>query len=316
MSIIQLDTENNDYNLTTSQAVLTHTPDALLNMICQGYIVLGDGIKNLDGSGGNFQFIIAVGGQTVQPSPQTMTFSTAVRSAVWTTLFPVPANAVVTLAVLSPNGADTDVDVTAYLFDVSAQGVLVNNNLDHWMKIATGGADMTAEVADNTVLSRILANGDTSAFDPSTDGLQPIRDLIAALNDLSSADVATACLAALNIYDPPTAAEVATAIRFIVAFQSLLATEDDAYVDDEGREIMIEVGTDLALAAVTRFDVKKPGEDVTWTPTVYNSTFLRYVTVTDDLNEVGKYYIQVYIELGTFKGHIKTAVLNVKPLWK
>jgi len=35
---------------------------------------------------------------------------------------------------------------------------------------------MTAEVADNTVLSRILSNGDTSVFVPSTDGLQPIRD--------------------------------------------------------------------------------------------------------------------------------------------
>ena len=35
---------------------------------------------------------------------------------------------------------------------------------------------MTSEVADNTILSRVLAHGDTSAFDPSTDGLQPIRD--------------------------------------------------------------------------------------------------------------------------------------------
>jgi hypothetical protein len=37
---------------------------------------------------------------------------------VWTTPFPVPANAEVILRVLSPNGADTDVDVTAYLFDL------------------------------------------------------------------------------------------------------------------------------------------------------------------------------------------------------
>lgn len=49
-------------------------------------------------------------------------------------------------------------------------------NLDHLCKTATGAADMTTEVADNTILSRILANGDTSAFVPSTDGLQLIRD--------------------------------------------------------------------------------------------------------------------------------------------
>ena len=37
----------------------------------------------------------------------------------WTTVFPVPANAEVVLKVKSPNAADSDVDVTAYLFDVS-----------------------------------------------------------------------------------------------------------------------------------------------------------------------------------------------------
>lgn len=57
-----------------------------------------------------------------------------------------------------------------------AQAALVANNLDHVAKTATAGADMTAELVDNTILSRILANGDTSAFTPSTDGLQPIRD--------------------------------------------------------------------------------------------------------------------------------------------
>ena len=61
-----------------------------------------------------------------------------------------------------------------------AQAALEVNNLDHLAKIATAGADMTAEVVDNSILSRMLANGDTSAFDPVTDGLQPIRDAIAA----------------------------------------------------------------------------------------------------------------------------------------
>jgi hypothetical protein len=50
------------------------------------------------------------------------------------------------------------------------------HNLDHLALTATVAADMTAEVADNTILSRMLANGDTSAFVPSTDGLQLIRD--------------------------------------------------------------------------------------------------------------------------------------------
>ena len=57
-----------------------------------------------------------------------------------------------------------------------ATASLVAHNLDHLALTATAGADMTAEVADDTILSRILANGNTSDFDPATDGLQPIRD--------------------------------------------------------------------------------------------------------------------------------------------
>ncbi len=70
--------------------------------------------------------------------------------------------------------------ITAAKFDQStayaANEAIVNYNLDHLCKTPTGSADMTNEVADNTIISRIISNGDTSVFDPSTDGLQPIRD--------------------------------------------------------------------------------------------------------------------------------------------
>lgn len=56
------------------------------------------------------------------------------------------------------------------------EDALEGENLDHLMATATAAADMTTEIVDNSALSRILANGDTSAFDPSTDGLQLIRD--------------------------------------------------------------------------------------------------------------------------------------------
>ena len=64
---------------------------------------------------------------------------------------------------------------------------LVAHNLDHLCLTATAAADMTTEVADNTILSRMLANGDTSAFVPSTDGLQPIRDHIGDGTNLTEA---------------------------------------------------------------------------------------------------------------------------------
>jgi hypothetical protein len=76
---------------------------------------------------------------------------------------------------------------------------LIANNLDHLALTATAGADMTTEVADNTILSRILANGDTSAFVPSTDGLQLIRDKLtdieADTNELQTDDYPTSIAA-------------------------------------------------------------------------------------------------------------------------
>lgn len=72
--------------------------------------------------------------------------------------------------------------------------------LDHLCVTATGAADMTTEVADNTVLSRIIANGDTSTFVQATDGLRPIATDVAATHVHAAAASA------------PTAAQVADAV--------------------------------------------------------------------------------------------------------
>lgn len=115
--IEELDSENADRDLTSFVTVLTHTPNASSPMLCQAYIVFGDGSKDLSGAGGFFQFVMTIDGQTVQASPEIATFGTEVRASIWTSQFPVPANAEVVLQVKSPN-ADTDVDVTASIYDV------------------------------------------------------------------------------------------------------------------------------------------------------------------------------------------------------
>lgn len=122
--IVQLDTENADLNLTAQVTVLTDTPDAANPMLCQGLIFLGDGAKDLDGTGGDFEYTVTIGGVVVEPEPQVVDHSTATRTAIWTKQFPVPANTEVILRVKSPNGADTDVDVTAYLYQVDAVDVV------------------------------------------------------------------------------------------------------------------------------------------------------------------------------------------------
>lgn len=77
-----------------------------------------------------------------------------------------------------PWNASWDAEVQSEVNDA-----LIAINLDHLCLTATAAADMTAEVADNTILSRMLSNGNTSAFVPSTDGLQIIRDAITTAQD-------------------------------------------------------------------------------------------------------------------------------------
>jgi hypothetical protein len=57
------------------------------------------------------------------------------------------------------------------------QDALVANNLDHLCKTATATSDMTTEVTDGTVVSRIISKtSDTSTYNVSTDSLEALRD--------------------------------------------------------------------------------------------------------------------------------------------
>ena len=151
--IYQLDTENADLDLASGATVITDTPHATKDTLCQAYIKLGDGTKNLDGTGGNFTYTIVVGGQTVQASPKTVVFSTAVRSSFWTEIFPVLANEEVVISLTSPNAADSDVDVTAYLFDLCT---ITSNKYDGTTAFPIVSADSGA-----TAIARAGADSDT-----------------------------------------------------------------------------------------------------------------------------------------------------------
>ncbi len=71
-----------------------------------------------------------------------------------------------------------------------ADDALIAENLDHLAKVATSGADMTTEITDGTILSRILtkqAGGDTSDYDNTTDSLEAISDRIAVIEGIVGA---------------------------------------------------------------------------------------------------------------------------------
>ena len=86
-------------------------------------IYLGDGVKDLDGTGGEFEFTMLLGSQTVQPDPQLIWFSTATRAAVFTEQFPLYIGETVTLKIKSPNAADTDVNVHACIVEVGVESI-------------------------------------------------------------------------------------------------------------------------------------------------------------------------------------------------
>jgi len=77
----------------------------------------------------------------------------------------------------------------------ASKEALEYGNLDHLALTAcadvTDPVDMTAEVADNTVLANILSNdGNTSDYDRSTDSLEAISDRITIIDTVADAILA------------------------------------------------------------------------------------------------------------------------------
>jgi hypothetical protein len=121
----QLDAETNDLDLTSFVLALTHTPDSVYPTQCQVAAYIGDGSKNLDGTGGTFKMKIMVGAYESPEIPFTIT-SGDTRVIWWSDPFPVIISGVVKVYLFSPNGADTDVGVTVYLYDVDNLAVTPN----------------------------------------------------------------------------------------------------------------------------------------------------------------------------------------------
>jgi hypothetical protein len=88
-------------------------------LICQGVVHLGNGVNDLDGSGGDFEHTLQFGSQINQYDAQLIRYSTAVRTSVFTEQFPLPIGEAVTFKLKSPNAADSSVWCHACLYEVS-----------------------------------------------------------------------------------------------------------------------------------------------------------------------------------------------------
>lgn len=120
-------TQNGDYDLAAGAAVLDSIPSTTLPKLVQAVLYLGDGVKNLDGTGGNFLYRCLLADRS---GPLlTVTFiATTTAANFWTEPLSVPANTSFTVFLQSPNAADSDVDVTAMLYelDVVDSGLEIN----------------------------------------------------------------------------------------------------------------------------------------------------------------------------------------------
>ncbi len=192
----------------------------------------------------------------------------ATRGLAGTALPAAVADAAGGLAVSDAGGLDLDNDVANQLIAI---------NLDHLLKVVTAAADMTAEVVDNTILSRMLANGDTSAFVPSTDGLQLIRDAITASAPLA--------------FHPDSSSAVTTGAQGGTTYADAAADGGSKWTigdEDEAGESTIEVICEFNMGAnrvATEVDVngyfnRSGGGGYVVQVQAYNYTTSGYVTIS------------------------------------
>jgi len=140
-----------------------------------------------------------------------------------------------------------------------ANDALVANNLDHLALNTTAGTDMTAEVADGTIISRMLTDGDTSDFVSSTYSQKAIRDqqtvLEADTNEIQGeladggrTDVLIDAIKAKTDNLPGAAARGVE----LAALQFLMVDLTDGYTAETGVSVTAQISKDGgALAACT-----------------------------------------------------------------
>lgn len=91
-----------------------------------------------------------------------------------------------------------------------------------------------------------------------------------------------------------------------------MTIEYDAYKDDIGIEIELNVATDISGATVRKIKFKRPnGTYGVWDASAKSPTSIAYVTKKGDLNNAGIWTLQAYVEKATWKIHGKRQEFKV-----
>jgi hypothetical protein len=132
-------------------------------------------IKNMNNVAATSITTINANQGSTQPINFTGTGATAyVKSDTINIASVVPGSATIG-TVTNLTNSPTNGDLTATMktaVQTACDAALIAENLDHLAKVATAGVDMTAEVVDGSIISRVISNSDTSLFVPATHSLQ------------------------------------------------------------------------------------------------------------------------------------------------
>lgn len=84
------------------------------------------------------------------------------------------------------------------------------------------------------------------------------------------------------------------------------------YVGDVGTIFSIDCGQDVSAATSVVLKVRKPdGTEVEWPAEVHNLQYIRHVAVFGDLDQVGYYYCNPYLESLEWNGRGDTLNFRV-----
>lgn len=88
------------------------------------------------------------------------------------------------------------------------------------------------------------------------------------------------------------------------------------YTGDVGTEIILDCVDDITASTVRTIKVRKAnGVKVDWTATLDGTTKIKYVVLTGDLDVVGDWHLQAYVEMPLWSGSGEVATLRVnRPL--
>lgn len=99
-----------------------------------------------------------------------------------------------------------------------------------------------------------------------------------------------------------------------------MSTEIKHYVNEAGSTIVVDTGLDLSEATSTKINIKKPdGTIVSKNSSVYTidsvANYLKYTSISGDLDQVGKYLVQPYVVLPNWSGYGETSYFIIYNLF-